>query len=167
LSGVTRGRVAFVLVAALPVTFRAVVRAALREVLRRVDLGDPRLLLLLTAPNVRFVFPGRSSWAADTTDRADLERWVRRTAAVGITHSGHEILVNGPPWRLAVCMRISDSCTDAAGHVVYENVGVILAWMRWGRLVRFETHLDTEKVARLDEYLAGGSPSPATAEVEP
>ena len=121
----------------------------------RVDAGEPRLLLSVTAPDVHFTFPGASSWAIDTHDRADLERWVRRTASVGLVHEPQQILLSGPPWKLMVAVRLTDQCRAADGRIVYENLAVIVVRTRWGRVVEFETYLDTDRVAAFDEIAAG------------
>ncbi len=44
--------------------------------------GDCELVLKLMADDVRFVFPGTSSFAADITGKAGIERWLRRFVAM-------------------------------------------------------------------------------------
>ncbi len=74
------------LVAALTTVFSSlyawVVRWMLRRNLGRLRVGDPRPLLATYAEDVRFVFPGRSSWAADLRD--EVERWMRRFVRAGL-----------------------------------------------------------------------------------
>ena len=48
-------------------------RDALRESVRRVNAGDPRLLFATYARDVRFVFPGDSSWGGDYRGREAAE----------------------------------------------------------------------------------------------
>jgi ketosteroid isomerase-like protein len=134
--------------------YRWAVRRFFTEVMRRVDAGDPRLLLMVTAPDVHFTFPGTSTWAIDTHDRSDLERWVRRTASVGLVHEPQQILLSGPPWNLLVAVRLTDQCTASDGRLVYDNIAVIVARARFGRVVEFETFLDMDRIAALDEYAA-------------
>ncbi len=108
----------------------------------------------MAAPDVHFTFPGTSSWAADTHTRDELEQWVRRTAAVGLVHEPRQILLVGPPWRMCIAVRLTDECRAPDGELVYDNLAVIVAHTRWGRLVEFETFLDTDRIAPLDEYVA-------------
>ena len=65
-----------------------------------------------------------------------------------------DIALSGPPWNLIVVVRLTDQCATPDGRVVYDNVAVIVARTKWGRLVRFETFLDMDRVAALDEYVA-------------
>jgi L-alanine-DL-glutamate epimerase-like enolase superfamily enzyme len=53
------------LAAAFPPLYGWAVRSMLRRNLARLWVGDPEPLLAAYAENIHFVFPGRSSWAAD------------------------------------------------------------------------------------------------------
>jgi ketosteroid isomerase-like protein len=155
-----RGRTSTVAIAAtvgLSAGYRWAVRRFYVEVIRRMDAGDPRLLLAITAPDVHFTFPGSSTFGIDTHDRADLERWVRRTASIGLVHEPQQILLSGPPWNMTIAVRLTDQCTAPDGRLVYDNIAVIVSRTRWGRLVGFETFLDMDRIAALDEYVADSS----------
>ena len=56
----------------------------LRHNMARLCAGDPGPLLRLYARDVRFRFPGDSSWAIELTGKAELERWLRRFIAAGL-----------------------------------------------------------------------------------
>jgi ketosteroid isomerase-like protein len=146
---------------ALPPLYAWAVRSMLRRNLRRLWAGDPRPLLATYADDVHFVFPGRSSWAADLRGRDEVERWLRRFVRVGLRFEVHEILVAGPPWNTIVCLWFTDRLTAADGEVVYANRGTILAKIAWGKVTYYEVNEDTQKVAELDEWRATHEPTGA------
>jgi ketosteroid isomerase-like protein len=145
----------------LPPLYAWTVRSMLRRNLGRLWAGDPTPLLASYADDVHFVFPGRSSWAADLRGRDEVERWLRRFVRVGLRFEVHEILVAGPPWNTTVCLWFTDRLTAADGEVVYANRGTILAKIAWGKVTYYEVNEDTQKVAELDEWLATHEPTGA------
>ena len=142
----------------LPPLYAWAVRAALRHALRRLRAGDAAPLLRRYAPDVRFVFPGRSSWAADLRGRDAVARWLRRFVRAGLQLEPQEILVAGPPWATTVCVRYTDRCLAPGGEVVYRNRGVLFGTLAWGRVTAYEVHEDTEAVAAFDAWLAAHEP---------
>ena len=126
----------------------------------RLRAGDYRPLLRLDAQNVRFRFPGTSSWATELRGKEELERWLQRFVRVGIQIFPDEVVVKGPPWRMTVCVRGTDHLASPQGETVYENRYVIWGRMSWGLLKEYEVYEDTEKSAALDEYLAAHETPP-------
>jgi len=124
---------------------------------RRLNAGDPSLLLALDAKDVHFRFPGESSWAADSHGKEELERWLRRMIATGLQHEPAQVVMQGPPWNTTVCLRSTDRLTTPDGETVYENRYVIWGRMAWGLLREYEVYEDTQKAAAFDEYLAASA----------
>lgn len=149
------------LAAALSPLYRWAIRTMLRRNLGRLWAGDPEPLLATYADDVRFVFPGRSSWAADFRGKDGVRRWLERFVRVGLRFEAREILVDGPPWNTTVCLWFTDRLAAPNGEVVYENRGTIMAKITWGKVTYYEVNEDTQKVAELDEWLnlheAGGA----------
>ncbi len=136
------------------------VGAMIRRAVRRLNEGDMKPLLSSYADDVHFVFPGESSFAADIRSKAELETWLRRFVDVGLQLELEEIIVSGwLPWSLTVCVRLTDRARDAGGEVIYENRGMILGQIVWGKIKSYEVFLVTEKVAAFDDYLASQSGS--------
>ena len=131
-----------------------IVRSMMRNVLRHREEGDLGPLLRTLADDVHFVFPGDSSWAGDFHGKNELEPWLRRFAEVGLRVDVQEIDVTGWPWKTTVFLHFTDHLTDPDGKVVYENRGVIVGKVAWGKIKSYEVFEDTQKVAALDEYLA-------------
>lgn len=156
---ITGGSSGIGLAAALPALYAWTVRSMLRRNLRRLRAGDVRPLFVTYAEDVRFILPGRHSWAGDFLGRDEVERWLRRFVRIGIQLEPHEILITGPPWNTTVCLRFTDQLTASDGEVVYGNRGTIFGKVVWGKITYYEVNEDTQKVAELDEYLALHEPA--------
>lgn len=130
------------------------VRFVLRRTVRNLRQGRVDRVLRVYSDDVRFVFPGENTWAADFRGKAELEPWFERFVRVGLQLEAHDILVSGPPWDSTVCLRFTDQATARDGRVVYENRGVIFLKIRWGKVVYEEAYEDTERVAGFDRWLA-------------
>jgi hypothetical protein len=114
-----------------------ITRWAVLELVR----GRSRLPLRLMAPDIRFRFPGTSSYAADTATSAELTAWIDRFAALRPDYEILDVLVAGPPWNTRIAVRLSDRIGDD-----YTNEGIQYLQMRWGKMVNDEVFLDTERV---------------------
>jgi ketosteroid isomerase-like protein len=53
-------------------------RFMIRRSIQRHQAGDVEALLAAYADDVRFVFPGQSSWTADLRGKNAIEPWLRR-----------------------------------------------------------------------------------------
>lgn len=132
-----------------------VAKKILSRNMARLRAGDYRPLLRLDAKDVRFRFPGDSSWATELEGKQDLEQWLKRFVRVGIQIFPDEVVAKGPPWNTTICVRGTDHLKSPEGETVYENRYVIWGRMSWGLLKEYEVYEDTQKAAALDEYLAG------------
>ena len=131
----------------------------------RIRAGDYRPQLRLVAKDVRFRFPGTSSWAAQLQGKQQLERWLQRFARVGLQIYPNEVVAKGPPWRTTLIVRGAIHLKTAAGETVYENRYVIWGRMAWGLLREYEVYEDTEKSSALDDYLVSiGELTPGRSE---
>jgi ketosteroid isomerase-like protein len=133
--------------------YALVVRLLLRRTLAQLRRGDVEAVLRLYDEGVRFVFPGNNSWAADFQGKDRLRPWLRRFVRVGLELDVHDILVSGPPWRTTVCVRFTDRASGPDGRLVYENRGVIVLKLRWGKVIYEEANEDTERIAAFDRHL--------------
>jgi ketosteroid isomerase-like protein len=129
----------------------------------RLRAGDVRPTLLLDAPDVELTFPGQNSWSGVFRGKADVERWRRRFAALGIQIFPDEVVAKGLPWNTTLCVRGHDYLHGAGGELVYENRYVIWGQLSWGKLKRYEVYEDTHKANQLDEYLLEHRPELAVA----
>ncbi len=138
-----------------------IVRLMMRRAIRQLNAGDLEPLLSAYADDVRFIFPGQHSWAADYRSRDELEQWLQRFVRVGLHLEPQEIIVSGAPWNMTVCMRLTDKATAPDGKVVYDNRGMIFGKVVWGKIKSYEVYVDTQKLAEFDEYLESHEPPPS------
>ncbi|HTZ08639.1 MAG TPA: nuclear transport factor 2 family protein [Acidimicrobiales bacterium] len=127
-----------------------------RRSLEALNRGDVGPTLRMDAPDVHFRFPGSSSWAADVTGRDLVEAWLRRMVATGLQHQAEAVVASGPPWRMTMVLRGTDTLPGPDGATAYENRYVIWATARWGRIRDYEVYEDTEKLTALDTFLGVG-----------
>jgi ketosteroid isomerase-like protein len=119
--------------------------------IREGDLGPT---LRLDAEDVRFRFPGDSSWATEIEGKDEHERWLRRFVAAGLQIYPDEVVLKGFPWKQTICVRGHIHLDSPAGERVYENRYVLWGRIAWGLLREYEVYEDTQKTKPLDEYLA-------------
>ncbi len=122
--------------------------------MRLLRAGDTGPTVALYADDVRFSFPGESSFAPGAADKRELEEWLARFVEVGLQIYPDQVVVKGFPWRQTVCVRGHIHLDDRADGRVYENRYVIWGRMAWGRMREYEVYEDTERTRRLDEWLA-------------
>jgi ketosteroid isomerase-like protein len=139
--------------------YRWTVGQILRLVYRRTFAGQDGLMMMATAADVTFSFPGSSSFAANLVGRESLREWLARFTALRPRFEIRDVAVSGPPWNMTVAVRFH----DAIG-ADYENEGVEWLRMRWGRVRSLEVFLDTERVSSWEGRLAGAAGPPSGAD---
>lgn len=132
-------------------------------VMSRTRAGDVGPSLRLDAPDVELTFPGQNSWSGVFRGKHEVERWLRRFAAVGLQIYADEVVAKGMPWNTTICVRGHDYLAASDGQIVYENRYVIWGRLAWGKLKRYEVYEDTHKADELDAYLAEHRPELAAA----
>ena len=125
------------------------VKQLISRVMARNRAGDIRATLLLDAPDLTFVFPGRNSWSGTFQTRDAHRRWLERLVRAGIKTDVDEVVAGGFPWRMTACIRGRSWCDTPSGERIYENRYVIWGKLRWGRLQEYEVYEDTEKAQAL------------------
>ena len=153
--------------------YKASIRALMRHSIKRLNAGDPGLLLRLASPHAELAFPGYNSWATmyrpvakgrerHVTHRGleECRGFAQRFVDEGIQFEIEDILVNGPPWNTRIALRVHDYIPGTDGLDRYHNRAVAFLEVRWGRLLRWEDYEDTERVAAWDAFVA--APDSAT-----
>jgi ketosteroid isomerase-like protein len=138
-------------------------KKVLSHTMARTRAGDIGPTLRMEANDVRFRFPGKSSWSGEMRGKDEVERWLQRFARVGIKTFPDEVVAKGFPWNTTICVRGHDYLRSPAGELVYDNRFVIWGKLRWGKLHDYEVYEDTEKATALDEYLAANEPAPLSS----
>jgi ketosteroid isomerase-like protein len=119
----------------------------------RLNAGDPTPTLRLDAEDIRFRFPGDSSWAGEFHGKRELRPWLERFCRVGLQIFADEVVVKGFPWNQTVCIRGHDHLDSPSGERVYANRYVIWGRIAWGRMREYEVYEDTQKAKALDDWL--------------
>jgi ketosteroid isomerase-like protein len=133
--------------------FSWLAKAMVTRNLARLREGDYAPAVKMDAKDIRFRFPGDSSWAAEIDNRDDHGRWLQRFVDTGLKLDADEIIAQGPPWKMTICVRGTSHLDDDDGRV-YENRYVMWGRIAWGRLREYEVYEDTQATKALDEYLS-------------
>jgi ketosteroid isomerase-like protein len=128
--------------------------------MKAIRAGDIKPTTALYADDVRFSFPGTSSFAPGASSKKDLERWLERFVDIGLQIYPDQVILKGFPWRQTICVRGHIHLDDSKDGRVYENRYVIWGRIAWGKMREYEVYEDTEETRRLDQWLgaeeAGG-----------
>ncbi|HEV7564040.1 MAG TPA: hypothetical protein VGO24_11135 [Solirubrobacterales bacterium] len=119
-----------------------------------IRAGDTGPTLALDADDIRFTFPGDSSFAPGAGNKRELEEWLDRFTSLGLQIHPDEVILKGFPWRQTICIRGHIHLDDSAEGRVYDNRYVIWGRIAWGKLREYEVYEDTQKSKELDGYLA-------------
>ena len=122
--------------------------------MKSIRAGDVGPTLAMDADDVKFRFPGSSSFAPGANNKRELEQWLERFVSIGLQIYPEEVVLKGFPWRQTICVRGHIHLDDPEEGRVYDNRYVIWGRIAWGKLREYEVYEDTEKSRRLDEYLA-------------
>jgi hypothetical protein len=120
-----------------------------------IRAGDAGPTLAMDAEDVKFTFPGESSFAPGAGSKKEMEGWLERFVEIGLQIYPDEVVLKGFPWRQTICVRGHIHLDDPADGRVYENRYVIWGRIAWGKLREYEVYEDTEETRKLDEWLAG------------
>jgi hypothetical protein len=121
--------------------------------MKAIRAGDTGPTVSLYAEDVRFAFPGKSSFAPGASDKRELQRWLDRFVAIGLQIYPDEVVLKGFPWRQTICVRGHIHLDEPGDGRVYDNRYVIWGRIAWGKMREYEVYEDTEETRRLDEYL--------------
>jgi hypothetical protein len=120
-----------------------------------IRAGDTGPTLALDADDIRFAFPGDSSFAPGASSKPELEQWLDRFVELGLQIYPDEVVLKGFPWKQTICIRGQIHLDAPDDGRVYDNRYVIWGRIAWGKLREYEVYEDTQKSRQLDAYLAG------------
>jgi ketosteroid isomerase-like protein len=119
-----------------------------------IRAGETASTLALDADDVKFTFPGDSSFAPGANNKREHEQWLDRFVELGLQIYPDEVVLKGFPWKQTICVRGHIHLDDPADGRVYDNRYVLWGRIAWGKLREYEVYEDTQKSKRLDAYLA-------------
>ena len=122
--------------------------------MRAASAGDIAPLLKMDAEDVKFRFPGDSSWATELQGKDRLEQWLQRFADVGIQISPDEVVLKGFPWKQTICVRGTDLPRQPRGRAGLREPLRDLGPHLLGPAARLRGLRGHAESSKLDEYLA-------------
>lgn len=133
--------------------FSWLAKAMINRNMARLREGDYGPVLRMDAEDIRFRFPGDSSWATEIDSRDDHGRWLQRFVDTGLKLYADEVIAQGAPWNVTICVRGTVHLDTQDGRV-YQNRYVMWGRIAWGLLREYEVYEDTQASKALDEYLS-------------
>jgi ketosteroid isomerase-like protein len=132
-------------------------KIALRN-FERVNDHDYEAVLKACAPDIHHRFGGHHALGGERHDREVLSRWFARLGRLAPTLRLHvrDVWVKGWPHDTTVIIRWDATQTLPDGSP-YENHGVHVIQMRWGKIVDIDANEDSQIVAEgLEVFAAHG-----------
>ncbi|MCS3658545.1 nuclear transport factor 2 family protein [Salinibacter ruber] len=148
--------------------YHAIVRRIARNAFE--DLSDQKVepLIERSAPDLRHTFAGDHALGGTRHSREAFRAWLERLFRLfpELTFTIRDVMATGPPWDTRLAISWIDRGTAADG-VDYENEGVHLLRLEWGRLQELEATLDTQHLEKtLDRMAAAGIEEAASDPIE-
>jgi ketosteroid isomerase-like protein len=148
--------------------YHAIVRRIARNAFDDLSDGKVEPLLERSAPDLRHTFAGDHALGGTRHSREAFRAWLERLFRLfpELTFTIDNVMATGPPWNTRLAISWTDRGTAADG-VDYENEGVHLLRLQWGRLVELEATLDTQHLERtLDRMAEAGIEEAAANPIE-
>jgi ketosteroid isomerase-like protein len=129
--------------------YHRIVRRKIEQGYAQISGRNVEPLLAQFAPDIHFTFAGQHALGADLHSRDGVRQWFQRVAQVfpGLQIRAERIFVSGPPWNTVVTTQfaICDTLPDGSR---YENRGVQIARLVWGRVVEDYLTEDTQTLVQ-------------------
>jgi ketosteroid isomerase-like protein len=128
--------------------YHAIVKRFALKSFLRVNHKDYAPILKDCTPDVHHRFGGNHALGGDRHDRDALGRWFERLGRVFPTLqlTVHDVWVKGAPWNTIVIVRWS-GVQNLPDESPYNNHGVHIIRMRWGKIFDIDANEDSQLVA--------------------
>lgn len=135
--------------------YHQIVKQILRQGFRDISQGNFEKLLENFADNVHFTFTGQTALGADVHRKADVRQWFKRVHEIfpKLQIEAEHIYVMGFPWDTVAVVQFTVRDTLADG-TIYENQGVQIVRIVWGKVVEDHLKEDTLYLSQVLEKLA-------------
>ena len=122
-------------------------RIAVKNFLRVNDKDFAGILKDCT-PNIHHRFGGEHALGGERHDREALGRWFERLGRLSPTLklTVHDVWVKGTPWDTVIVVRWT-GIQDMPDNSPYNNHGVHIIRMRWGKVFDIDANEDSQLVA--------------------
>src|SRR6202011_2017117 len=128
--------------------YHAIVKRIALQNFLRVNRKDYAAILRSCSPDVHHRFGGHHALGGERHDREALGRWFERLGRVAppLQLTVHDVWVKGGPWNTTVIIRWS-AVQDLPDGSPYNNHGVHIIRMRWGKVFDIDANEDSQLVA--------------------
>jgi ketosteroid isomerase-like protein len=128
--------------------YHAIVKRIAKKNFERVNQRDFASLLKDCVPNVYHRFAGNHALSGERHDREALGRWLDRLQRLGpaMKLTVQDVWVKGWPHDTTIIVRWTNTDVLPDGSR-YENHGVHIVKMRWGKIVAIDANEDSQAVA--------------------
>ena len=135
--------------------YQCLVKKLIRWSFKKLAEGDQEALLKGLHPSFIHHFPGHHALGGSRNSLSSMRRWFKRLFLIfpDLRFDIKNILVRGWPWNTVVAVEWVDRATPQDG-LPYENQGVHILRLKWGRVVSIKPYLDTQKIDEVCKRLA-------------
>ncbi len=144
--------------------YHAIVRRKLLRVFHELGRGNHAYVLAGLAQQFEHSFAGTHALGGVRHTLGGMQLWFERLYLLfpGINFTIKHIAVSGFPWDTTAVIEWHDQATTATGEA-YDNDGVHIARLSWGKLVSLHAYLDTQVVIDACNRMASQGVSEAAA----
>jgi ketosteroid isomerase-like protein len=130
-------------------------RRQIERMFQELSRGNYEPALAGLAPRFEQVFAGDHPLGGSRHSVEAFRRWFERMYRLfpNLSFEVTATAASGPPWNMTLVAEWIDRATPADG-TSYENRGVHVLKLRWGRIVSIHAYLDTQIVAAASRRLA-------------
>lgn len=144
--------------------YHAIVKRIAVANFHRVNAGDYEGLLASCTPDIHHRFGGEHALGGERHDREALRHWFARLGRLcpDLSLSVRDVWVKGLPHDTTVIIRWTSQATRPDGSR-YDNHGVHVVSMRWGKATAIDANEDSQAIAGLLAQLADAGVAEAAA----
>lgn len=134
--------------------YKTIVAARTRRVFHELNAGRSDELIKGLAPGCEHVMHGRHALSGARHSVESIHQWYDRLFRLlpQVEFELGSIVVRGMPWRTIVAAEWQDRADLTIGR--YQNAGVNVIELRWGRVTKIHVHCDTQRIAEVCSLLA-------------
>ncbi|MCW5873816.1 MAG: nuclear transport factor 2 family protein [Anaerolineales bacterium] len=147
--------------------YHFILKRILRSAFEKLNRGDYASILGQFAPDFQHIFYGDHALSGTRTTSKSNGEWYRRLYEI-FPDLHFDLLnmdVSGFPWNTTASVQWKDRFSGPDG-TVYNNQGVHVFRLKWGRVTSLQIYTDTHKLAAiLDSFARNGRPAAGEAPI--
>ena len=140
--------------------YHTIVKRLALKTFMRVNQKDYPAVLKVCSPDIHHRFSGEHALGGERHDRKTLGRWFERLGRVApkLWLAPQDVWVTGWPWNTTIIVRWT-AVQEMPDGSPYNNHGVHIVRMRWGKIYEIDANEDSQLVAAgLQVWAAHGVP---------